>query len=397
MAGALEGVRIIDAANVLAGPFGASLLGDFGADVIKVEMPGVGDSFRGMGPFHNNESLRWPCLARNKRCVTMDLRQPEGKELFLSLIAKSDVLIENFRTGTLDKWGLDICTLRKANPKIIVTRVTGYGQTGPYKNKAGFGTPATAFSGLTYIMGFPDRMPVSPSFSLADYMAGVFAAVATLLALYHRDAKNGSGQETDVSLYEGIFRMMEFLVADYDKNGKIKERTPTMSGSSSPSSTYQTKDGKWVVMVTSTDATFSYLAKVMDRADMLEDPRFNKNSARVKHNDLVDGIVRPWIGQHDYAQLRDILDAAGVPVNLVYSIKDIFEDEHYRERENIIEVDHPSFGKVKMPGIVPKLGETPGEVKWSGQPMGAHNDEVYRKLLGVTPERLVELKSKGII
>ena len=211
---ALENVRVLDLSSVIAAPFAANILADFGAEVIKVEMPGRGDSFRAMGPFVDGKSIRWQSMSRNKKAVTLDLHYEEGKKILLDLVAISDVIIENFRTGTLDKWGLDIDTLRKANPKIIVTRVTGYGQTGPNKNLAGFGTPCTAFSGVTYLLGYPDRPPVSPSFSLADYIAGMNAAIGTLLALYHRDARGGAAQEVDVSLYESLFRMMETIVAE---------------------------------------------------------------------------------------------------------------------------------------------------------------------------------------
>ncbi len=397
MPAALEGVRIIDASSVIAAPFGATLLADFGADVIKVEMPDSGDAFRGLGPFHKGEALRWAAMGRNKRCITLDLRVPAGKDVFLKLIAQSDVLIENFRTGTLDKWGLDYQTLKKANPKIIVVRVTGYGQTGPYKHLAGFGTPATAYAGLTYLQGYPDSPPVSPPFSLTDYVCGIYTALSTSMALYYRDARNGTGQEVDLSLYEGIFRMFEFLVAEYDKNGVIRERKPFMSGSSSPSGTYQTKDGKWVVLVTSTDRTFVHLAKAMDREDMLEDERFNINAARLKNHNLVDQIVGEWMRRHDYAEVKAILDKAGVPVNLINSIKDIFEDPHYRARESIIEVEHPTLGTIKMPGIVPKMTETPGRVKWAGPALGEHNREVYCGLLGLSEAELNDLKSKGAI
>jgi len=397
MPAALEGVRIIDASSVIAAPFGATLLADFGADVIKVEMPDSGDAFRGLGPFHKGEALRWAAMGRNKRCITLDLRAPEVKDVFLKLIAQSDVLIENFRTGTLDKWGLDYQTLKQANPKIIVVRVTGYGQTGPYKHLAGFGTPATAYAGLTYLQGYPDRPPVSPPFSLTDYVCGIYAAMSAAIALYYRDAKNGAGQEIDLSLYEGIFRMFEFLVAEYDKNGVIRERKPFMSGSSSPSGTYQTKDGKWVVLVTSTDRTFVHLAKAMGREDMLEDERFNINAARLKNHNLVDQIVGEWMSRYDYAEVKAILDKAGVPVNLINSIKDIFEDPHYWARESIIEVKHPTLGTIKMPGIVPKMSETPGEVKWVGPALGEHNKDVYCDLLGLSEAELSELKSKGVI
>lgn len=397
MSGALNGLRVLDISTVIAGPFGASMLGDFGADVIKVEMPKGGDSGRNMGPLYQGKSLRWATFARNKKSITLDLRQEEGKNLFLKLVAKSDLIFENFRTGTLDKWGLDYETLKRVNPKIIVIRITGYGQTGPNAHLAGFGTPATAFSGLTYMTGYSDRAPVNPPISLCDYLAGLYGAFAAMTCVYYRDVQKGKGQEVDLSLYEGIFRMLEGAIANYAVAGKITERRPSISGSASPSGTFKTRDGKWVVLVCSTDRTFEYFAKAIGRSDLLEDDRFNTNGARVKNNSLIEEIVIGWLGAHDYKEIKSILDEAGAPVSLVYSMEDIFDDPHYAAREDIVEIDHPDFGKIKMPGIVPKLSETPGEIKWIGPKLGAHNQDIYHNMLGLTDAELDALKQKGII
>jgi formyl-CoA transferase len=372
-------------------------MADFGADVIKVEQPDGGDPFRRLGPYHNGEAMRWATMGRNKRCVTLDLRKKKGKELFLELVAKSDVIIENFRTGTLDKWGLDYETLKTANPRIVVTRVTGYGQSGPNKNVAGFGTPATAFSGMTYITGHPDRPPVSPSFSLTDYISGLYAAMSTMMALYHRDCLGGKPQEIDVSLYEGVFRMMEILCADYHKNGIIRERTPKLSGTSSPGGTYATRDGKWLVLVCSTDRTWEYLTVAMNRPDLLTDPLYCSMRNRVANDVSLDEIVRLWVASLDYAELKAIVDREGVPVNLVFSIADIFTDPHYAAREDILEMPHPVLGTIKIPGICPKFSETPGEVKWVGPELGAHNEEVFCGLLDLDKSRLESLRAEGII
>lgn len=394
---ALQGVRVLDVSTVIAAPFAAGLMADFGADVIKVEQPDGGDPFRKLGPYHKGEVLRWATMGRNKRCVTLDLRKEEGKAIFLDLAAKCDVLIENFRTGTLDKWGLDSETIRKINPDIIITRITGYGQTGPYANVAGFGTPATAFSGMTYITGYEDRPPVSPSFSLVDYITGLYAVMSTMMALYHRDALNGKAQEIDVSLYEGIFRMMEILVADFHKNGKIRKRTPKLSGTSSPGGTYETKDGKWIVLVCSTDRTYEYLTRAMNRADLLKNTLFSTMKARVENDAAIDALVREWVSTLDYAALKEVVDREGVPVSLVYNAEDIFSDPHYAARENIVEMPHPTLGTIKMPGVVPKFSETPGEIKWVGPELGSHNFEVYNELLGMTKEQMEVLKSKRIL
>jgi formyl-CoA transferase len=393
----LQGIRVLDVSTVIAAPFAAGLMADFGADVIKVEQPDGGDPFRKLGPYHNGEVLRWAAMGRNKRCITLDLRKAEGKEIFLKLLAKCDVLIENFRTGTLDKWGLDTETLRAVNPDIIITRVTGYGQTGPLAAMAGFGTPATAFSGMTYITGYADRPPVSPSFSLVDYITGLYALSSTMMALYNRDALHGKAQEVDISLYEGIFRMMEILVADYDKNGRVRERTPKLSGTSSPGGTYQTRDGQWVVLVCSTDRTYEYLTKAMNRPDLLVHPLFSTMKSRVENDPAIDHIVRDWIGSLDYDALKETVDREGVPVSLVYTAVDIFNDPHYAARENIVEMPHPTLGTIKMPGIVPKFSETPGEIKWVGPELGQHNQEVYAELAGMDAQTLSRLKASGII
>ena len=393
----LSGVRVLDLSTVIAAPFAAGLMADFGADVIKVEQPDGGDPFRKLGPYHKGEAMRWAAMGRNKRCITLDLRKEKGKKLCLDLIAKCDVVIENFRTGTLDKWGLSYATMKQANPRVIITRVTGYGQTGPNAHVAGFGTPATAFSGMTYITGFKDRPPVSPSFSIADYISGLYAAMSTMMALYHRDCLAGVPQEIDVSLYESIFRMLEIPVADYHKNGIIKERTPKLSGTSSPGGTYQTKDGKWVVLVCSTDRTYEYLTRAMKRPDLLTDPMFCSMKNRVANDAAMNAIVSDWIASLNYAELKKIVDEAGVPVNLVYSIADIFADPHYAARANIVEVPYSPMGTIKMPGIVPKFSETPGEIKWAGPELGAHNAEVYQGLLGLDPAQLEELKTEGVI
>ena len=397
MAGLLQGLRVLDVSTVIAAPFAAGLMADFGADVIKVEQPDGGDPFRKLGPYCGNEGLRWAAMGRNKRCVTLDLRKEEGKKLFLQLVSQCDVLIENFRTGTLDKWGLDAETIRQAKSDIIITRVTGYGQTGPYSHVAGFGTPATAFSGMTFITGYKDRPPVSPSFSLVDYITGLYAVMSTMMALYHRDALHGKGQEIDVSLYEGIFRMMEILVADYHKNGRIRQRTPKLSGTSSPGGTYQTKDGKWVVLVCSTDRTYEYLTRAMQRPELLHNPLFATMKARVENDPAMDAIVSEWISSLNYSDLKAIVDREGVPVSLVYDAADIFRDPHYAARENIVEMPHPTLGSIKMPGIVPVFSETPGEIKWIGPNLGEHNQQVYTELLGLDDVQLQELKRKAII
>ena len=394
---ALEGIRIIDAANVIAGPFAASILSEFGADVIKVEMPGKGDNFRSMGPrSKDGKSIRWPSMGRNKRCITLDFHHEEGRKLFLELVAQADVVIENFRTGTFDKWGLDIDTLRKANPRIIVTRITGYGQTGPNKDMSGFGGPCTAFSGIVYTTGFPDRPPVSPSFSLADYVAGLNAVIGTLLALYHRDAKEGGRpQEIDVALYECLFRMQDSVIADYDINGRVRERKFRMEGSSVPSGKYITKANKWMMVTCATDNAFRYLAEAMERPDLVE--KFPTMADRFANEALLLKETTDWFATHNSEEIVNVCRAHKVALSPIYSIADIWNDPQYKARHNLVEFDSPDFGKVHIPSVCPVLSGTPGEIKWIGQPVGSFNEEVYKGLLGKTDKELADLKDKGII
>ncbi|WP_164219592.1 CoA transferase [Virgibacillus sp. YIM 98842] len=396
--GPLTGIKIIDTSTMIAAPFGATLLADFGAEVIKVELPNKGDTLRTVGPWKNGEALRWPGLARNKKSITLDIRTDEGKKIFKKLISQSDILIENFRPGTLEKWDLGYETLKKENPELVMVRVSGYGQTGPYKHKAGFGTPGTAFSGHTAIQGFKDRPPVSPSYSLLDYITGVYVAFAAVAALYHRDTGEvEEGQVVDLGLYESIFRMLEFLVAEYDQNKKVRERSPGLAGHSSPAGTYETKDGKFVVLVCSTDSTFDRLAKAMEREDMLEDDRYYTNSVRLKHDAEVQDIVSTWIAQFTQKELTAKLDDYGVPVSPIYTIEDIFNDPQYKARENIVEVEHPRLGKVKVPGIVPKFSKTPGAIRHRAPELGEHNEEILGKELGFSEEEIYKLKKEGVI
>ncbi|MCO0596399.1 CoA transferase [Peribacillus butanolivorans] len=396
--GPLTGIRVIDASTVIAAPFAATLLADLGAEVIKIELPDKGDPLRGLGPWKESEPLRWPGLARNKQSVTLDIRTKEGKEIFKKLIRTADVLIENFRPGTMEKWGLGYDVLKEVNPRLIMTRQSGYGQTGPYAEKAGFGTPSTAFSGFTYLQGFQDRHPVSPSFSLLDYISGIYIAFGTVSALYHRDASNSdNGQIVEMGLYEGMFRMMDFLIAEHDQLGKVRERAPMLHGHSSPAGTYQTKDGHWVVLVCSTQKTWERLAKALNRPDLIEDSEYKTNKERMQNNDQLQEIVTDLIKSLDKQEVLKKMDDHGVPIAPILSIKDIFEDPHYQARENILEVDHPRLGKVKVPGIVPKFSETPGRIRHRAPELGEHNKQVYSEELGISEEELTSLKEKGII
>lgn len=392
---ALEGIRILDIATVIAAPWGAGLLADFGAEVIKVEMPGRGDAFRAMGPLKDGVSTRWPSMGRNKKTITLDFHYEEGKQLFLELVKKSDVIFENFRTGTLEKWGLGMDVLRQANPDIIVTHVTGYGQTGPNAKLAGLGTPLQAFSGMTYMQGYADRPPVSPPFALADYIAGLNAAMGTMIALYHRDCLKGKPQEVDVSLYEGIFRMEEAMIAQYDLFGTVRERSPMPSGASCPIGTFETKDHRYAIIVCSTNPVFWHLCDAMERPDWL--PKYKLAADRLADPKPIMDAVTEWVASHTYDELKEKCDKAGVPICSIYSMKDIFEDPHYAARKNIVDVPCEEFGSVKMPSVCPVLTETPGEIRWPGAKIGAYNEEIYQGLLGMSEEEMAQLQEKGVI
>jgi len=394
--GPLTGVKILDISTMIAAPFGATLLADLGADVTKIEHP-KGDSLRSVGPWKGEESLRWPGISRNKKSVTLNINSEMGKEIFLKLIKDVDILIENFRPGTLEKWGLGYEILKEVNSKLIMVRISGYGQTGPYREKAGFGTPGTAFSGHTYIQGYPDRPPVTPSYSLLDYITGIYTAFASVSALYHRDTnEDAKGQVVEMGLYESIFRMMDFLVAEFDQNNVVRGRSPGLAGHSSPAGTYETKDNKYIVLVCSSDPTFKRLAEAMNREDMLEDERYHTNAVRLQNDQEVQLIVSDFIKRLDLVDLQAKLDAHGVPMSPILSIEDIFNDPQYAARENIVEVEHPRLGKMKVPGVVPKFSETPGSIRHRAPELGEHNLEILGNL-GLSEVELTDLKQKGII
>lgn len=392
---ALEGIRVLDIATVIAAPWAAGLMADFGAEVIKIEMPGRGDAFRAMGPLKDGVSIRWPAMGRNKKSVTLDFHKEEGKKLFLELVAKSDVVIENFKTGTLDKWGIGVEVMRRANPNIIVTHVTGYGQTGPNAKLAGLGTPLQAFSGMTYMTGYQDRPPVSPPFALADYIAGLNAVIGTMFALYHRDALKGMPQEIDISLYEGIFRMEEAMVAQYDQFGTVRERSPMPSGASCPIGTFETKDHRYVILVCSTNPVFWHLCDAMNRPDWL--PKYEKAQERLADPKPIMDAVTEWIASRTYEEVKNRCDECGVPISAIYSMKDIFEDPQYNYRNDILEVPCEEFGSIKMPGVFPVLSGTPGKVKWAGPSLGSYNQEIYGDLLGKSEAELAGLAKSGAI
>lgn len=395
-AGPLEGLRVLDIATVFAGPFAAALMGDMGADVVKVEMPEVGDPLRALGPFSGDTSLTWAASARNKKSVTADLRTQTGRDILLKLVAKHDVLIENFRPGTLERWGISLDQLREANPNVIIVHVTGFGQDGPNAQKAGFGTPATAYSGFAHISGFPDREPVLPSVSLVDYLTGTYAALGALAALYHLKVRGGQPDQVDVALYESMFRMLEVVVAEYDVLDSVRERSGNELAASSPAGMYQAKDGQWLVIVTSTERTFARLAAAIGRQDMLTDPRFSSNRARLERRSQVNQILSDWTGTRTRAQIEAAMDEHNVPASAVYTVADIFSDEHYRAREMLVEVKHAELGSITLPGVVPKFDRNPGAIRSAGPALGEHTDEVLTDL-GYSAEQIDAFRAEGVV
>lgn len=394
--GPLAGLRVLDLATVFAGPFAAALMGDMGADVLKVELPGVGDPLRALGPFSGDVSLTWAASARNKRSLTLDLRRPEGQDILLRLLPDYDVVIENFRPGTMERWGLPTERLRRANPDLIVVHVSGFGQTGPRAGKVGFGTPATAYSGFAHISGYPDRPPILPSVSLVDYLTGMYAALGALAALYQLKVEGRGPDEIDVALYESMFRMLEVVVAEYDVLGTVRERSGNELAASSPAGIYETSDGQWIVIVTSTERTFARLAAAMGREDLLTDPEFSTNRARLERRDRMNAIVAGWTGERTRAQVEARLDEYAVPASAVYDVADIFSDEHYQARDMLVQVSHPTLETITLPGVVPRFHEHPGAVRSAGPALGEHTDEVLASI-GLGAEEINALRDQGVI
>jgi succinyl-CoA---D-citramalate CoA-transferase len=394
----LEGLRVLDAGTTIAGPFAGTLLADYGADVLSIEKPGEGDPVRKWPPYRDGESLWWKVSARNKRLITLDLRTSAGRELFLKLVAISDAVIENYRPGTFTKWGLSYGDLAAARPGIIVVRVTGYGQTGPYASRPGYGTIAEAISGIPSFTGFAGCPPTMTAYPFADMTAGLFAVIGLLAALYRRDHGGGACREIDVSLYESCFRLAESQVIGYDQAGVVKERIGNRIAEDAPRNTYETRDGAWIAISASSDQTFRRLASAIDQAWLGEDARFSTNLARIENNDELDGIVGEWINARTAEDVMRTFEAHDVVAGKIYTVEDIFSDPHYAARGNIVAVDDPQLGQLRMGSVVPRFGpdDTDG-IRWTGGALGEHNEEVYGGLLGLSRAELSELAEMGVI
>jgi formyl-CoA transferase len=398
--GPLAGVRLVELGMLLAGPFTGRLLGDMGAEVIKVEPPGKPDPLREWGKArYKGRSLWWGVQSRNKKCVTLDLRREKGQDLLLELVKRSDVLVENFRPGTLEKWNLSWERLSEANPKLVLCRISGYGQTGPYARRAGFASVAEAMGGIRHINGFPGEPPPRMQISLGDSLAGMFAAQGILAALYRRDALGtGHGQVVDVSLLESCFALLESTVPEYDRLGIVRGPGGTGLKGVAPSNIFSSRDGKWVVIAANADNVFRRLCEAMGQPELADDERFSTHLARGEHQEEIESVVAEWAGRHDADEIDEILSDAGVICGPIYTIADIFEDEHFRAREMLVEHVDPELGPYLGPGIVPKFSETPGKVRWSATwEHGSHNREVYGDLLGLSDDELHALAEEGVL
>ena len=395
--GPLVGLRVIDAGNMIAGPLAATQLADFGADVIKLELPGVGDSMRHWMPMKDGLSLWWKVIGRNKRLITLTLSKARGQELFRELVRTSDVLIENYRPGTFERWGLSYEELAKINPRLVMVRVSGFGQTGPYAKRGGYGTIAEAFSGIPSFTGSADRPPTLPGFPMADSVASTFAAMSAMFAIYKRDHGDGRGQEIDVSLYEPLFRLVESQVIGFDQLGIVKQRQGNRLAEDSPRNTYETRDGRWVGISASSQRTFERLAVAIGMPELIADPRFVDNSTRCTNDVALDTVIAGWFMQRDCADVMALFEEAEVVAGPVLDIGDIVKDPHYLARENIVHVPDDDFGSVRMQGVVPKFQETPGEVRHSGRSLGADNREIFVETLGLSEVEFAALEAEGVI
>ncbi|MBC7842419.1 MAG: CoA transferase [Gemmatimonadaceae bacterium] len=395
----LDGVRVIDVGNFLAGPYAAAMMGEFGAEVLKVEHPIGGDPMRRFGTptSRPDATLKWLSESRNKKSVTIDLRQDEGVQLFLKLLAKSDVLIENFRPGTMEEWGLTWESISAANPRLVMLRVSGYGQTGPYRRRSGFAHIAQAFGGLNYLAGFPGETPVLPgTVPLGDYIASLYGAIGIMIALRHREA-SGRGQIIDVGIYEAIFRMMEEIASVYGVSGKIREREGSGSFVAVPHGHFRTRDDRWIAIACTTDKMFERLAVAMGQPQLSSSGLYGDQRKRLAARDTVNAMVIEWVASLDRDEvLRRCLDEE-VPVGKVNNIADIFADEHFAARGNLAHIIDAELGDIVVPGVVPTLSATPGRIDSLGPTLGNATDQVMRELLGLTPADLQRLHQSRII
>ncbi len=395
----MSGVRVIDVGTFLAGPYAASILGEFGAEILKVEHPIAGDPMRRFGTMtkRHDASLAWLSEGRNRKSVTIDLRQEEGVQLFLKLVAKSDVLVENFRPGTMEEWGLGWKELSAANPCLVMLRVSGYGQTGPYRRRSGIAHIAHAFGGLSYLAGFPGETPVMPGTApLGDYMASLYGAIGIMIALHHRE-KTGRGQIIDVGIYEAVFRQLDEIAGAYGLFGKVREREGAGSFVAVPHGHFRTSDDKWIAIACTTDKMFERLSEAMERPELASTGLYGDQRKRLAARDEVNEIVIEWVGSFTREEVIQRCLEHQVPVGKVNSIADIFEDEHFQARGNLERILENGLGEIVVPGVIPRLSETPGRITNLGPTLGDATYEIMRELLEMSAEEIKELRRHRII
>lgn len=391
----LSGIRVLEVGQLLAGPFAGCVLGYFGAEVIKVEPPG-GDPLRNWRVLRDGTSLWWHSLARNKKSVTIDLQHDEGRGLVRELARKSDVLIENFKPGTMEKWGLGPNELKALKPELIYTRVSGYGQSGPYASRPGFASVCEAVGGLRHINGFPDRAPVRPNLSLGDTLAGLHAVIGVLLALTAQGRQRAGGQVVDVAIYESVFNVLEAIVPEYDGAGVVRGPSGSTLTGIVPSNTYLCADDKYVVIGANGDSLFKRLMRAIGQAEMADDPRFANNAGRVEHEHEIDAAIGAWTRAHTSEEVLRTLNEVSVPGGPIYSVADMFSDPHFNAR-GLFEEVKVDDGALKVPAILPKLDGTPGQTRSSGPKLGEHTDEVLREILQLSPDRIRALRDARAI
>jgi succinyl-CoA--D-citramalate CoA-transferase len=394
----LAGLKVLDLGNMIAAPTAGCLLGDFGAEIVKVEHPMLGDDLRNWPPMKDGKSLWWKVTNRNKTLITLNLSKPAGQALLRRILPSFDIVLENFRPGTLERWGLDYPALAEINPRLILVRVSGYGQTGPYAPRPGYGTIAEAMSGVPSFTGFPDKPPTLSSFPLVDTLGGLFAVVGTMYAVYERDVKgSGHGQVVDVSLFESLFRLVDPQVIGFDQLGIVKRRSGNIMDEDSPRNAYRTVDGEYVTISAGSQRTFSRLAAVMGKPELSDDPRFDSVVNRIQNREVLDRMVADWFASLTLDEAMRRLEAADVVAGPVYDIRRIFNDPQYAARDAILCVPDEDFGQVRMQGILPKLSRTPGRVERPGRARGADNDTFYPQVAGLSADEIDALRREGIL
>ncbi|HEX4386281.1 MAG TPA: CaiB/BaiF CoA-transferase family protein [Myxococcales bacterium] len=393
---ALHGVKVVELGGLIAAPYAGEILAQFGAEVVKIESPGGGDPLRTWRKLHKGTSYWWYSLNRNKKSVTLNLKKPRAREIALQLIAKADIVIENFRPGYLESIGLGWEQLSALNPRLIMVRISGYGQTGPYKDRPGFAAVAEAVGGLRYVSGFPDRPPVRVGVSMGDSLASLYGVIGALLALHHLKSNDGKGQFIDVALYESVFGMMESLIPEFSALGHIRERTGSALPGIAPSNTYPCADGRYVVIAGNSDGIFVRLMRAIGREDLASDLRFASNEGRAEQVDLLDDAIAAFTSTHPADEVLALLTLADVPCGKIYSAADIHKDPHYKAREMIEPLKLPDGTAVDMPAAVPKLSETPGSTRWVGPALGEHTEEVLAGL-GIDAAAVAELRKQGVL